>query len=78
MYIRVRLHVNFPLFLTDFNATSIFSLEFRKQIRNFMKILPVGAELFPAAVQTDVTKLQSLFGILREDFWDGSEVRSCV
>ena len=41
-------HVNYPLFLTDFNKTSIFSTDFQKipQILNFMKIHPLGAELF--------------------------------
>jgi hypothetical protein len=34
------------------------------QILNFMKIRPVGAELFFADGQTDITKLKSLFIIL--------------
>jgi len=44
------LQVKYPLFLAEFNNTLIFSTDFRKivkcQISNFMKIRPVGAELF--------------------------------
>jgi len=36
------------------------------EISNFMKILPVGAELFQADGRTDTTKLQSLFAFLRK------------
>jgi hypothetical protein len=48
-------YVKYPLFLSDFNETRIFSRDFRKntQMSNFMKIHPVGAELFHAAGQTD-------------------------
>jgi hypothetical protein len=37
----------YPLLLSDFNESRIFSTDFRKkaQIPNFVKILPVGAEL---------------------------------
>jgi hypothetical protein len=43
-----------PLFLSDFNETLIFSTDFSRNphISNFMKILPVGAELFLADGQT--------------------------
>jgi hypothetical protein len=41
--------------LSDFNKTGIFSTDFQKntQISNFMKIHPVGAELFHADRQMD-------------------------
>jgi len=41
---------------------------FRKntQISNFMKIRPVGAEMFHADRQTDMTKLTASFEILRK------------
>jgi len=44
-----------PLFLSDFNETSIFSTDFgkNKQITNFMKIRQVEAELFHAHRLTD-------------------------
>jgi len=48
------------LFLSDFKGTLIFSTIIRKnpQISNFMKIGPVGAELFQ---RTDVTMLVVAF-----------------
>jgi len=49
----VPLHVKYPLFSSDFNENLIFSTDFRKnQIPNFMKIRPVGAELFHADRRT--------------------------
>jgi hypothetical protein len=60
-----------PLFLSGFNETGLFSADFRKntQISNFMKIRPVGAELFQADGQTDrqtdITKLIVAFRILQ-------------
>jgi hypothetical protein len=51
------LHVKYPLLLTDFNETLIFSTDFRKMlISNFMKIRPIRAELFHVDGQTDMTK----------------------
>jgi len=52
MYIDV--HVKYPLLLSDFNETLIFSIGFSKnsQTSNFMIIFPVGAELFRADGQT--------------------------
>jgi hypothetical protein len=51
----IGLHVKYPLFLSDFNETWICSTDFSKndQISNFMKIRPVGAELFDGDGQTD-------------------------
>ena len=48
------IHVKHPLLLSDFNDTSIFSTDFSKksQISNFIKIRPVGAELFHADRRT--------------------------
>ena len=53
MYIDLR--VKYPLFLSDFHETLIFKTDFKKifQISNFMKIFPVGADLFLAVGQTD-------------------------
>jgi len=52
-------HVMCPLFLSYSTETCIFSTGFRKNtyIPNFIKIRPVGAELFHADGQTDVPKL---------------------
>jgi len=49
------LHVRYPLYLSDFNETSIFSADFRKILRtsNFMEIRPVRAQLSHADTRTD-------------------------
>jgi len=40
--------------LSDFDTTLFFSADFREfKYQNFMKILPVGAELFHAERRTD-------------------------
>ena len=53
-----RLHVKYPWFLSDFIETSIFSTDFLEiEISNFIRIRPVGAELFYAEGQTDMKKL---------------------
>jgi len=56
----IGLHVKCPLFFSDFNIT-LLSTIFRATIKqNFMKIRPVGAELFPCGRtdgRTDMTKL---------------------
>jgi hypothetical protein len=52
--------VKYQLFLSDFNEILSFLERFPKrkaQISNFMKIRPVGAELFHADRRTDLTKL---------------------
>jgi len=51
----IGLHVKYRLFLLDFNETRIFidSLSKTTPISNFMKIHPVGAELFYADGRTD-------------------------
>ena len=66
--IYIGLHVKYPLFLSDFNATWIFSTGFSKntQISNFMKIRLVGNESFDADRQTGHTwrVYQSLFAFM--------------
>jgi hypothetical protein len=57
----IGLHVQYLLFLPVFNGTSIFSKDFLKDTSNLMKIRPVGAEMFPADGQTDMTKLTAAF-----------------
>jgi hypothetical protein len=53
------LPVKYSLFLSDFNGTLIFSIDFRKniQISTIVKIRSVGAELFHPDGRTDMTKL---------------------
>jgi hypothetical protein len=58
----IGLDVKHRLFSSDFNETSIFATDFSKKIAqmlNFMKIHPVGAELFGGGTdgQIDVMKL---------------------
>ena len=47
------------IILHDFNETWIFWTEIKKKYsqRNFMKLRPVGAEMFHADRRTDMTKL---------------------
>jgi len=51
----IGLHVKCPLLFSDFNETLILSTALRKILRisNFMKIRPVGAELFHADRRVD-------------------------
>jgi hypothetical protein len=58
----IGLHVKYPLFLSDFNDTSVFSTDFLKktQISNLIKIPPEGAELFCADGQSEVTNFLNL------------------
>jgi len=46
----INLHVNYPVFLSGFNETWTFPIDFRKntQMQNFMKIRQVVAEFFHA------------------------------
>jgi hypothetical protein len=56
----IGLHVKYPLFLSDFNETWICSTDLKKknvQIPSFMKIRPMGTELFHADGRRDMTKL---------------------
>ena len=55
--------MNYPLFLSDFDKTWIFSTEIRKKalISSLINIHPVGAELFQAERQTDMTQLITPF-----------------
>ena len=52
----IGLHVKYPIFLPGFNENFNFLDRFfskNPQISNFMKIRPLGAELFYADKQTD-------------------------
>jgi len=57
----IGLYVKCPLFFSDFTETFIFLTDFQKnnEISNFMKICPLGAEVFSVRVdgQTVMTKL---------------------
>ena len=55
----IGLHVKYPLFIVRFHWNLNFLDSFSKNthISNFMKIRPVGAELFHADGRTDMTKL---------------------
>jgi len=57
----IDLHVKYLLFLSDFDKTWILQTEFRKntQISNFMKIRPVGAELFRTDGQHDESQTEA-------------------
>jgi hypothetical protein len=61
----VGLYVKYPLYLSDFNETKFLGRFWKNtEIRNFMKICPVGAELGadrPTEGQTDMTKLVVAF-----------------
>ena len=59
----IGLHVKYLLFLSTFNETCTFLGRFLKntQISNFMKIFPVGAELFRLDGQTEAHKANSRF-----------------
>ena len=48
-------HVQYPLFLSDFNETLHIPIDLRKikKILNFMNIHPVGAEMYHLDRRTD-------------------------
>jgi hypothetical protein len=48
-------HVQYPLFLSDFNETLHIPIDLRKiqKILNFMNIHPVGAEMYHLDGRTD-------------------------
>ena len=57
----IHLYVKYALLMPEFNETSIFPDRYSKNthIPNFMKIRQVGAEMFHAKEQTDMTKLNN-------------------
>jgi len=60
----IGLHLKYTLFWSDCNETWIFLDRFSKkcpQISNFIKISPVGDEVFHADGRTDMTKLITAF-----------------
>jgi hypothetical protein len=59
------LHVNHPLFLSDFNTIRIFSTDFQKntQLWNFIKIRPIEAQLFHADGRTDMKLIVAFHNI---------------
>jgi len=80
----IGLHVKYPLFLSYFNGTWIFSAYFffskNTQISNFTKIRPVAAALFHADWRTDrrtdMTKLIVAFRNLRKRLKTESQRRN--
>jgi len=79
-HVSQRLHVNYPLFLSNFNETWIFLTYIWKnpQMLNFMKICLMGAEMFHVNRQTDMTKLTitsySLWIWLKENITDYGKI----
>jgi hypothetical protein len=64
----IGLHVNYPLFLLDFNVTWIFSTEFRNALKYRISLKSVLWELscFHADRQTDITTLTVAFSSFRK------------
>ena len=55
------LYVKYPFFFSDFNKSWILDRFKKIEVLNFMKIRPVGAELFHADIQTDMKKVKVAF-----------------
>jgi hypothetical protein len=72
----IGLHVKYPSFLSDLKTTWIFWTVFRNktQISNFIKIRPVGKQLFHGDRRTDMTKLTVAF----RNFANSSKYESFV
>jgi hypothetical protein len=60
----------YRIFLTDFRKIVKFH-ENRKKLSNFMKICPVGAELFCAESRTEEHEVNSRFSQFCERAYDG-------
>jgi hypothetical protein len=56
-----RLHINYPLFVSDLNETSVFPTDFRRkaQMSSLIEIRLVEADFFHADGQTDGLTCQS-------------------
>jgi hypothetical protein len=50
----IRVHVKYPLFLSEFNESGLFSKDFREllKISNLNKIPTVGVEMFNVDMRT--------------------------
>ena len=55
------LHVKYPLFLSDFSETCIFSLDFRKKTQQVHETRPDEAGMFHSDGRKDMTNLTVAF-----------------
>jgi hypothetical protein len=75
----LRLHVNCPIFLSDFDQISIFSTDFDKRLQNKISLKSVQWERMRTADGwTDRTKLIDAFLILCANAPEISWVLSCL